>query len=326
MRRWAIRLAVLSAGVGVSAATAPTLSAWVDTTSNPSGTLSAIPDWVPPAIDRLVVQKSEGGVSGYAKPGGTYHICAKIGPDSGNPASGLKDVVSSTLANGPITAVLGSLGGTTVCAPTDNRDSGALAVAANATVGSRTISMTVRDNSNNTRTQTTPVILDNTPPVVTSFTATNRNGPAGVGAGMPESGDIITLTYSEPIDPHAVIPGWDGSGTQPLYVGFINDNKDDRIQFRRAGSVLTPLTATFGATPWIDLQQNYVNGNTTFTSTIEVSGNSFVIRMGSPSVTGVFRTDLGTVGARWSTSSSLFDRAGNGLAGTTVTQAAGLKF
>jgi hypothetical protein len=317
MRRWRLRLAILAAGAALGAASLPTLSAWTSTTSNPSGTISAIPDWVAPAVDRLVVQKTQGGVANHVKPGGTYHVCSKVAADTGNPASGLAGVVTDVgaLTTGVVNQVLGLLGGSSPCAATDNRDSGALTVASNATAGAKTISLQVTDNAANSRTRTESVTVDGTAPSAVAFATQNKTGGT---AGLIETGDTITLTFSEPIDPHAVIPGWDGTGTQPIYPYFVNDNKDDRLQFYRAGSVQTPLTATSGSTPWIDLQQNYVTGNVYFTSTIEVAGNAFVITLGAPSTTGVFRTDTATAATRWSTNAGLFDYAGNALGVTTL--------
>ena len=318
MRRRNVRLAVLGVGAAIAAASAPTLSAWTATTSNPSGTVSAIPDWVAPAVDRLVVQKTQGGVANHVKPGGTYHVCADIAPDTGNPASGLGTVVTdvASLTTGVVNQVLNLLGGGSPCAATDNRDSGSLTVAAGATAGTKNVTMRVNDNANNTGTATAVVTVDGTAPTATSFTTTNK---AGGVQGQPEPGDTITFTFSEPIDPHAVIPGWNGSGTQTVYPYFVNASRDDRLQIYNGSSQLIPLTATAGSN-YVALQQNYVTGNVYFTSTMAVSGNAFVITLGTPNVTGATRQDTATVAAQWYTSGSLFDRAGNALTAGLVTQ------
>lgn len=335
MRRWLLRLGVLGAGAAISAASAPTLSAWVHTTSNPSGTLSAIPDWVAPTASRLVVQKgppaglTERGVSGYVRPGGTYRVCSKF-TDTGNPASGLKDVSLTNVASftsSVVNNVLDALvNGSSWCPSTDDRESASQTVAAGTPDGTKTFTVQVRDNALNTRTETGTVMVDGTPPTPTAFSAVNGSGTTGVA----DTGDVVTLTFSEPIDPNAVIPGWDGTGTQTVRANFLNDNKGDRIQFLRSsatGWVVTPLTATTGSTPWIDLKQNYVNGGVYFTSTIAVSGNSFVITFGAPSVTGVFRAPNLTASAPvWSTSGSLFDRAGNVVTAGSPTMANAAKF
>lgn len=324
MRRWLIRLAVLGAGAGVSAASAPTLSAWVDTTSNPPGTLSAIPDWVAPTVDRFVAQKTQGGVAGYVRPGGTYHVCAKVAADTGNPASGLRDVVTNvgSLTSGLLSGTMNLPGPGSPCATTDNRDSGSLTVASGTTAGTKSISLQVRDNALNTRTEPASVVVDGTVPTALTFTAANKTGGT---AGRPEAGDVLTLTFSEPIDPHAVIPGWDGTGTQPIYPYIVDSgNKGiDRLHFYRAGSVLTPLASSTGISLGED---DYVSANLYFTSTIAVSGDSFVITLGTPSNAAGITTDTGTRAGSWPTSASLYDRAGNPVTVATVPQAAGVKF
>lgn len=330
MRRWLLRLGVLGAGAAMSAASAPTLSAWVHTTSNPSGTVSAVPDWVAPTASRLVLQKgpsagvTERGMSGYVRPGGTYRICSKFA-DTGNPASNLKDAsiasIASLTANVSDGALNALVAGSSWCPSTDDRESATLSVDAGVTNGTKTFTVQVRDNALNARTQTGSVEVDGTPPTAMSFTTANKvNGTVS----HPETGDTMTFTFSEPMDPASIIPGWDGSGQRTIRTHFSDQGgqKDDRITLTNTANQRIPLANTAAAS-WIDTRQNIANGDFYFTSTLEVSGNSFVVTFGAASTAPAApptRTDGNTAAATWPTSDKLFDRAGNLLTAGSVTQ------
>lgn len=333
MRRWRLRLAVLGAGAALSAASAPTLSAWVTTTSTPPGTLSAIPDWVAPTIDRVVVQKTQGGKPNHVKPTGTYHVCSQIGADTGNPASGLKSVLVSatSLTTNIVSGVLGVLGTGSPCAATDNRDSGSLTVAAGTTVGTKSVSLTVSDNAaptNNTRTESASVTVDSNPPDPVSFETVNKtNGTEG----KPEPGDTVVFTFDEPIDPHAIFPGWNGSGSQTVFGYFVQQGNNDRFQiFRQVNATYpqVPLTnTTAGSTNYVALGRNYVGASVAFTgSTMTVSGDEVRIVLGTPDPAVTINTDLGTTATAWYTNTTLFDYAGNFLSATPnpLTESGGL--
>ena len=250
--------------------------------------------------------------------------------DTGNPASGLKNVLVSatSLTTSVINSVLSVLGTGSPCAATDNRDSGVLTVAAGTTAGTKTVSLTVSDNAaptNNTRTQTASVTVDNTTPDPVMFETINKTGGT---AGRAETGDTIVFTFDEPVDPHALYPGWDGSGSQTVFGYFVQQGNNDRLQiFRQSGATYpqVPLTlTTAGSTNYVLLSRNYVGANVAFSgSTMTVSGNEVRIVLGTPDLPAQVLTDTGTTSTVWYTSSSLFDYAGNALTPTTITEAVG---
>ena len=321
MRRWKLGLAILAAGAAVGATGAPTMAAWVDTAVNPTADVVSAPDWVAPAINSLTVRKSEGGVPGYIRQGGSYHVCAAVAADSGNPASGTLSVLAdvSNLTLNLLNQVLGTLGGTTPCSGAENRDSGSLTALLVLGAGTKTISLTTKDNANNTSSQNANVVVDNTAPTAVEFETANK---AGGTAAHPETGDTITFTYGEPVDPHSIVPGWDGTGTQTVFSYFVQSGNSDRLMIYRStatGSVQVPLTSIGG---YVSLNENYVDSSHYFTSTMVVSGNSFVITLGAPNVTGQTNTDAGTAATQWQTGNVAYDRAGNTIASTTKTEAA----
>ena len=310
MRRWRLRLLVLGAGAALSAASVPTLSAWTSTTSNPSGTVSAIPDWVAPPIERFAVVKEEGGMPGYVKPGGKYHVCSKIGADSGNPASGLAQVLTnvSTLTTGILNGVLNLLGGGSPCLATDNRDSGLLTLSAGTTIGTKSVSIQVRDNANNTNSQTSSVVVDGDLPAPVDVTTVN-----GGTLNKPDEGDQIIFTFDEAIDPHAIIDGWDGTGQRTITVsGSSAGGGNDRLAFS------VPIVASGG---YLTIRNDYITGAVTYaSSTIQAlgtqKGTQYVVTLGAMSDTTRTRARTGTAAMTWATSGLVYDYAGNRLPAT----------
>lgn len=326
MSRWRLRLLVLATGAALSAASVPTLSAWTASTSNPAGTVSAIPDWVAPDVESMAVIKEEGGKAGYVRPTGSYHVCSKIGADSGNPASGLNQVLTdvSALTANLVNQILNPRGGGSPCAATDDRDSGLLTAAT--TAGTKTVSLLVRDNANNTRTATTSVTVDGTTPSAVEFETTNK---AGGTQGRPETGDTVIFRFSEPIDPHSIVTGWDGTAPQTVIAYMVQASANDRLSiYRQVGASYpqVPVTAVGGTNNYVSLGRDYVNSNVAFTgSSMTVSGNDVIVTLGTPDQpTQIRPANLGTTATVWRKSATLFDYAGNVMpAGFPLTESGG---
>jgi predicted ribosomally synthesized peptide with SipW-like signal peptide len=317
-RRWALRLGILGAGVAVGVSGGTTVASWTSKVDTPTGTVQAIADWVAPPISEAQVLKREGGTPGFIRPGGEFRSCATVGADSGRPASGLLDfTVDTTSLASSLLAPLLSVTTAATCPAGTNQDSGVRRLPTTATTGTRAVTFTARDNAGNSRTETRNVVVDGIAPkqAAAGFTTTNV---AGGTAGRPETGDTISFTFDEPIDPHSVVPGWTGAAATTVFPYFLQSGNNDTLLIYRTDAagqgVLVPLTSTAG----VALAGNYVSNTVYFTATMEAVGNTMRITLGTvpanaggtnlvSSATGPGSTNATT----WPSGAGLFDRAGH---------------
>ena len=98
----------------------------------------------------------------------------------------------------------------------------------------------------------------------------------GGTVGRPESGDTMTLTYTETMEPNSILALWDGTSTS-VTVRLNNNGNDDQVQvWNAANSAQLPLGT-------VSLNGNYIGGNRTFTgSTMTLSGGAITIALGTP--------------------------------------------
>ena len=182
-------------------------------------TRSAASDFVAPSASRSVIGKVSGGIPGYIRQGGSYHVYAQV-TDTGNPASGVSTVTANTsaFASG-VTAAALAAGSFTIGGLSYNYRTATLTANASIAPGTHTYSLTLTDVGGNTRTQTGfTVTVDNTAPTATDIQSAN----VAAIAGRPELNDTITFTFSEPIEPSTVLAGWTGAQTD--VVVRINNN------------------------------------------------------------------------------------------------------
>ena len=148
-------------------------------------------------------------------------------------------------------------------------------------------------------------------PTATSIAAANKGG-IGTTAGKLGSGDAITFTFSESIDPASVLSGWSGAST-PVRVRFTNASSNDTFTVQDSGGGTTVQLGT------VTTGGNYVTANANVTSTMACSaGKSVVVTLGTPT-----SVSLSAVGARnmsWALVAGPKDVAGNALA-TPATRA-----
>jgi phosphodiesterase/alkaline phosphatase D-like protein len=171
------------------------------------------------------------------------------------------------------------------------------------------------DNAGNTTAATnTPLTINvlNAPPQAQKVQTTNVNG--GV-AGRIDSGDSVTFTYSEQIDPTSILPGWNGSST-PVRVQIANNSSNDRLTiWNSTGKSQLPITNP------LTLGGNYVSNTVTFNAAMVQSGGSITITLGTRingSVAGgVVRGGTLT----WTPDSSATNLAGVACKTTAVTAA-----
>ncbi len=318
------RALLLLVGIVLGVGTPTTVATFKESAGTAGNSIVADVDWVAPPVSAAQVIKSEGGKAGHVRPGGSYYLCAGVGPDSGNPPSGLQGVTAdlTRLTDGLVGTALGVVGSGPPCS-TSVFDHAAGPHTVKAAAVSGTVGVTTRDNDGNTRTATPSVTVDGTAPAgTTSFYTTN----AGATVGKPETNDFLTFTYAEPIDPHSVITGWDGTQRSDIYARIVQNGKDDQMDFWRQTSpgvyARVPVTATSG-TPYMSLGGNFVGANVVFSaSKLEVTGNDLIVRLGTPDAPGNLLTVATNVTMTWRTSDTVFDWAGNLGSAQVLTEAA----
>jgi hypothetical protein len=308
----AVALLVVIAGAGSAYA------AWSATTSPPSASFSGAPDWTAPVVSSAGIQKggatTPGWSAGYVKPGGQYYAYSQVAADTGSPASGI--------ATGGVTAGLTALtSGQTAAAftagsyssqgSTFNYRAGPFTVGAGVAAGAQTYTVTAKDNANNSKPLSATVTVDGTAPTG-SDVQTVRNGGT---AGKAETGDQLVLTFSEPIDPGSIISGWDGTSRSVTFeiVNGSGSAADTVAIFNGATKI-----AGFGTITLPD--KNYVKSTVDFTSsTMVLSGSTLTVTLGTTSG-GANVTTGGAGSTKWIPAATFFDRAGNVLTSTTVTE------
>jgi hypothetical protein len=143
------------------------------------------------------------------------------------------------------------------------------------------------------------------PPTATSIAAANKGG-IGTTAGKLGSGDTITFTFSESIDPASILSGWSGASTA-VRVRFADASSNDTftVQDSAGGTTVKLGTVTTGG--------NYVTANANVTSTMARSadGRSVVVTLGTP--TSVSTLAVGARNMSWALVAGPKDVAGNAL-------------
>jgi hypothetical protein len=146
---------------------------------------------------------------------------------------------------------------------------------------------------------------DGAAPVAVDVQAVNGTGTAG----RIDAGDLITLTFSEPMLSGSILAGWSGAVT-PVTVELGDGASTDTV------SVSTP-GVSLGA---IDTGGNYVRSTRTVSATMALSGASVTLRLTSTAPPGQLHT-VSSSTLTWTPSSAATDPAGNAMVTTPRTQA-----
>ncbi|HVW34253.1 MAG TPA: signal peptidase I [Acidimicrobiia bacterium] len=318
--------------VAMVAAVPAALAAFTKSTSA-SHTVGSAPDWTAPTVSTTTIAKQTGYLAGSVKQGIAYYLYANVA-DNGNPASGVSTVkadlsaLTATQTNVPLTSGSYSVNGVSY-----NYRSGALTSANPLAAGSKSYSITSTDVLGYSGTQSFSTTVDNTAPSAFDIQTTNH---AGGTAGTAEIGDTISFTYSEPIDPQSILPGWTGGSTN--VVVHLEDGgcllnllvklcSDDSFEVYNGANPL----ATLGP---VDLNDpDYIGGGLLGTlgdalfgatgtpSTMVRSGNSIVITLGTRSGSAVDQG--GTTTMQWDPPTTPYDAAGNALDGVARNEQGG---
>jgi hypothetical protein len=310
MKRRRIALVALATLVIGGAAVGGTFAAFKSQTDNPGDSVAAASDFRAPAVTAQATSKTQGGSPAYVKQGGTYYIYANVAADTGNPATGITSVTAdaSNLTTGQTTVAMAS-GSWTIGAQSYNYRTASLTANAVLAAGSKAFSVTSTDGNSNSATGNGTLTVDNTAPTASDVQATNVGGGT---AGLPEAGDTLTYSFSEPIEPASILTGWSGAA-QNVTIHLTNvANADTMTIFNQADTTQLP----FGT---IALNGNYTTADRTFpASSMTMTGNNVAIVLGTPS--GATKKETGGAAMVWTPSTTPYDRAANAVAVTPATE------
>lgn len=176
------------------------------------------------------------------------------------------------------------------------------------TAGSKTYTVTTDDVAGNSSGAVSfSVVVDGTAPSGTNAQAANTSGGT---VGRAETGDTLTFTFSEAMDPASILAAWDGASSN-VSVAFTNSGCG-------GNDTLSVTGVNLGT---VYLSGNYVNGNRSFSaSAMVLSGGGTVetITLGTPSNTFITETIAGTMS--WTPSASALEVAGNACTTTAVNE------
>lgn len=325
-----MQLAVLLLAGALAVAGHGTFAAFSSTASNATGSLTSHPDWTAPTVDATAIAKTAGGVPGYIRQGGTYHVYANAG-DTGNPASGVGSLTAdvSAATAGQTAAALSSAGGPwTVDGVSYAYRSASLTADAGLSAGTHAYTTAVTDQATpaptNSRTQSGfSVVADNTAPTGSDVQATNK---AGGTVGTAEAGDHVTFTFSETVDPYSILAGWNGTAANVVVRLVDNALADRLLVYDATNTTLLALTSASG----VDLGgTSYVSANITFgatgtPSTIVQSGATITVTLGTLCGGCTAGAQLISGTASWPTSTSATDRAGNPVTSASISETGSL--
>jgi hypothetical protein len=272
---------------------------------------SIIVDSVAPSVTAAAIAKTQGGTAGFIKQGGTYYVYANV-TDGG---SGVATVTANvnTVTTGQTAAPL-SAGSYTAGGVTYNYRSAQLTANAALTAGAKAFTVTAADAAGNSVTQSGfSVTVDNTVPTASNVQTTNVGGGT---TGTAETGDVLTLTYSETMDPNSILSGWTGTGTSVTLRLIDGGAGNDSVQIWNAGNMAQlPLgSVNLGNTGQVTASVNFTG------STMTQSGAVITITLGAPSGATTRGTSSQMV---WTPSTTATDRAANACSATAANESGG---
>lgn len=300
MKRWrrtALLLclwAALTAGI-----TGLTQARFTSQTVNPGNSVTSAPDWVAPSAARSVVQKVEGGETGYLRWNGQFRVYGQI-TDSGNPSSGITNVNADLDPGGGFNVPMPNTPGPfAVDGLNYNYRSNVATVPWFTPQGNYAYLLNMTDGAGNARTQNGWLaVVDAARPNVVDVQTTN------VGtAGRPNPGDIVTYTFSEPIDRQSIRAGWT-SGSSTVNVQIANN---------AGGPARDRLTIPGTNLGEINLNDtDYVAATTIYSNSTMVrsttNANQIVVTLGTATTPPA---GTGNNAMAWTALNTIYDRAGN---------------
>ena len=281
----------------------------VDSSGDVASQAVNLSDTSAPSITAAAIGKTAGGATGSIHQGSTYYVYANVVDPP--PTAGLASVTANvtTVTTGSTTVALGA-GSYTAGGVSYNYRSASLTASNPLSAGSKTFTITATDALGHAMTGTGfAVTVDNTAPAGSTIQTANTSGGT---AGRAETGDTITYTFTEAMDPNSILAGWDGTAAA-VTLRLVQSGNNDQVQIFDAGNVTALNLGT------VSLGRNYVTGTVNFAgSTMVLSGSTVTVTLGTPD--GSVRTVKQKGTMTWVPSASATDLAGNACNATTVTE------
>jgi chitinase len=156
------------------------------------------------------------------------------------------------------------------------------------------------------------ILIDNHTPTGADV----QTGNGGGVAGLVQTGDSMTLTWSEPLAPASIVSGWTGS-SRAIKVRITEAGANDTVDFYD-GNDTTRLNLVSTAADLM-LGGDYVATDTKFDATMAMSGNSITITLGTL-LSGTRNTLVSATTITWKPSALATDLSGHPTATTLVTE------
>jgi len=183
-----------------------------------------------------------------------------------------------------------------------NHRSAALTASNPLSAGTKAFTVSAQDVAGNPATPAaSSVTVDNTRPSAADIQTANASGGT---VGRAETGDTVTFTFSEPMEPGSFLAGWDGSATT-VVVRLVSNAGNDRIQVRDSADANTlPFgTVNLGRTDYTTTTRRFLS------STMAMSGSTIVVTLGTPNGAVTTAASNGTM--TWTPIATPYDRAAN---------------
>lgn len=159
-------------------------------------------------------------------------------------------------------------------------------------------------------------VYDTTAPAASGVTSTNH----GI-AGKVEAGDVVTLTYSEAMDPTSLVSSWDGSSMNVVVRATKGTagSEDTLTVFDSSNSTQIPIgTVGIGGTGYFSANVTYGATGTHSTMSMDSSG-VVTITLGAVSASGSVATNTNPNRMDWTPSATATDLAGNACSASKLT-------
>ncbi len=276
-------------------------------------------DTTPPVVSGAVIAKTAGGTPGYVKQGGTYYIYANANDTAGTTGTHVVSAVTANVTNittGSTAVALTTTGGPWTVGGVSYAYRSASLTATNPQIaGAKSFTVTATDGAGNTSTAFSgSVVVDNTVPTAMDVQTANH----GATIGRAESGDTITYTFSEAIDPSSILSAWTGSATL-VTLHLNNVGGGDTVTIFDSANTTQLNLGIVGLG-----RAGYTSSDRIFTgSTMTMSGSTITIVLGTAS--GAVTTVGNTSSMVWTPSTAATDLAGNACTATAVTQTGAAK-
>jgi hypothetical protein len=284
-------LAVLAALLAAVATVQGSRAGFTGSARNSGATFTTAGDWVAPLVTLTAP------ANGSSTKSSTPTLSGAAGDASGDATTVTVRIYSGSSATGtPVqTMTPARTAATWTATPTTLAS------------GTYTARATQADGSGNTGTSAASTFtVDTSRPTATAIAATNKGG-AGTTAGKLDSGDTVTFSYSEAVDPASVLSGWNGASTA-VRVRFSTGLPNDTV---------TVLDASGGSTVKLGsvaTNGDYVSLTTTIASTMARSadGASIVVTLGTPA--NVSALAVSAKNMSWTVAAGVTDLVGNAIA------------